>query len=281
MIDINRSALKKILTKKILVMATMVFAVSLSATVFFMTANYGETMASSSVNTGVDRNTEDAVPTIVIDAGHGGFDAGASGTDGTTEKEINLSIAMKLKEVAEEYPVKVILTREGDAGLYSSETKNGKKREDLLKRKEIMKEAGATLAVSIHLNSFPSDPSVYGAQVFYPISESERTGEQEGEHSSKDFAEAVQQSLENRIDDGRERSAAKKGDILLFQNPPCRIILVECGFLSNQKETESLKTEEYQQKLAEAIWAGINENLCLEKKENLELIDSANRTELE
>ena len=71
MIDINRSALKKILTKKILVMATMVFAVSLSATVFFMTANYGETMASSSVNTGVDRNTEDAVPTIVIDAGHG------------------------------------------------------------------------------------------------------------------------------------------------------------------------------------------------------------------
>lgn len=218
---------------------------------------------------------------LVIDPGHGGFDGGAEAADGTQEKDINLAIGMKLADIAANYPVKVILTRESDMALTMETENTSKKREDLLGRKEIMKEAGADLAVSIHLNSFPQNTSVHGAQVFYPASEGEtgeeRTDEQREEQTSKLFAESVQKALEKDISDGTERVSMKKNDILLFKNPPCRIILAECGFLSNPEEAERLKTTEYQQKLAEAIWKGINERICLSMKEKIPVTDSANK----
>lgn len=224
-------------------------------------------------------------PVIVIDPGHGGFDGGAQAADGTEEKQINLSIARKLEEAAAGYPVEVILTRTGDEGLYSASNQGNKKREDLLRRKEIMAEANPVVAVSIHLNSFPQDASVYGAQVFYSPDglngDALRTGEQEGEQrkpDSRDFAESVQKALESHISDGRERSAMAKNDVLILKNPPCPVILAECGFLSNPAEAEKLKTAEYQGLLAEAIWDGINAILCLEKEEKVQVVDSANRS---
>ena len=154
---------------------------------------------------------------------------------------------------------------------------DNKKREDLLARKKIIQESGATLTVSIHLNSFPQDVSVYGAQVFYPRSSGGQTEVQKGEHSSRDFAESVQKSLETNIDDGREREAMTKNDILIFENTEARIILVECGFLSNPKECSLLQTPEYQRQLSQAVWEGINEILCLKKPKEIQVIDSANR----
>ena len=227
----------------------------------------------------------EVLPVLVIDAGHGGFDGGAQAADGTEEKQINLAIAEKLAEIASAYPVEVVMTRMTDEGLYEKGTQGSRKREDLLKRKEIMAESDPVLAVSIHLNSYPQDASVYGAQVFYspdPVSEEPlRTEEQKGEQgriSSKDFAESVQKALESHISDGRERAAMAKNDVLILKNPPCPVILAECGFLSNPEEAERLKTAEYQGLLAEAIWSGINEILCLNKTENVPLVDSANRS---
>lgn len=273
MIEIRKDFLKGKLPIAALLGAVFLFTASLGTTVFFMTADYGANIAASAADM-------DDSPVIVIDAGHGGIDAGASAADGTSEKEINLSIALNLKEIAESYGAEVILTREGDMGLYSADNTTARQREDLLNRKEVMEEAGADLAISIHLNSFPGDSSVRGPQVFYPAEEKQRTetakDEQVGEHSSKDFAEAVQESLEINLPDGKERKAAAKGDILLFQNPPCKIILVECGFLSNAEETVLLKSGEYQQKLAEAIWEGMNKILGLEIEEKTPLVISAN-----
>ena len=211
-------------------------------------------------------------PVLVIDAGHGGFDGGAEAADGTGEKDINLAIAQYLAERAADYQVKVIMTREGDESLDRGE-EGSRKRNDLQNRKKIMEDADAALAVSVHLNSYPQDRSVYGAQVFYSSDEQERTDVL----SSREIAEAVQNSLEINLPDGRTRSAMKKNDVLLLQNPPCRIILVECGFLSNEKEAELLKTAEYQQKLASAIWQGINEKLCLRVKKNIPVTDSTNK----
>lgn len=246
---------------------------------WFMTASVFPEAVSVPVSGGKD------LPVLVIDAGHGGFDGGAQAEDGTKEKDINLAISLELADIAKQYPVEVILTREQDEALYMDETSRTKKREDLLRRKEIMKEAGADLAVSIHLNSFPQNTSVYGAQVFYPADEpgtqSTRTDEQTGEQSSRALAESVQNALETDISDGRERTAMKKKDILLFQDPPCRIILVECGFLSCPAEAEKLKTPEYQRKLAEAIWKGVNEKLCLEERKNIPVVESANRQKTE
>ena len=218
-------------------------------------------------------------PVIVIDPGHGGMDGGAVDAAGTAEKDLTLAIARALAEEMAEYPADVIMTRESDQALYTDDerTIREKKREDLLRRKEIIEEAGAELAVSIHLNSFPQDESVYGAQVFYPKSHKGRTNVSGEERTSADYAEKVQKALEINIDDGRTREVMTKDDILLFKNINTNIILVECGFLSNPAEAEKLRTAEYQHLLARAIWQGINEILCLEKTDDVEVIDSKNK----
>jgi N-acetylmuramoyl-L-alanine amidase len=271
-------------------LAILFFTAGMAGGLVMMTVDYGPgAMAAvwSENEEGKAQQEEKASVVLVIDAGHGGFDGGAQAADGTQEKEINLAIAQALRERAEAYPVEVIMTRENDTDLSSGAgTISEKKSEDLLKRKEIMKGAEATLAVSIHLNSYPADSGVYGAQVFYPAQDVTGTeegekeqGEEQGEKSSsRSYAEAVQQALEAEISDGRERMVMEKNDILLFRMPVCPIILVECGFLSNGAEAERLKTAEYQEQIAQAIWQGVNEILCLPEKEKLPVIDSANRT---
>ena len=174
---------------------------------------------------------------IVIDPGHGGMDGGASSVDGVQEKDINLAISKALAEKAKSWGAEVIMTRDSDGGLYTDDNRpiRQKKREDLLARKKIIEESGADIAVSIHLNSFPQDASVYGAQVFYPKEKKARTDVQPCEQNSRDFAESVQKSIEINIDDGRTREAMAKNDILIFEDTKAKIILVECGFLSNPK----------------------------------------------
>jgi len=234
-----------------------------------------------------EESEEASLPVVVIDAGHGGPDGGARAQDGTEEKAINLAIAKKLKAEAEDYPVRVVLTRETEEGLTSGEGGSWKKRDDLLARKKIIEDACPVLAVSIHLNSFPQDASVCGAQVFYAPDgkekgtsaedeQAEQTGEQK-EAGSRDFAVSVQKALEMQVSNGWKRTAMAKSDILLMKDPVCPFILVECGFLSNPDEARRLKTAEYQSMLASAVWSGINEILCLEKQSRVPVTDSANR----
>jgi len=255
---------------KIYAAAAAAFCLGFLPCVGFMTADFSGTSAEAvnALNPVTESSSPETEkqPVIVIDAGHGGFDGGARAADGTAEKNINLAIALNLAALAEEYRVDIIMTRDGDYGLYD-ENSSTKKREDLQNRKNIMEESGGDLAVSIHLNSYPQDTSVYGAQVFYASDD------------QKQLAEHVQASLEKNIPDGRERTALKKNDVLLLQHPPCPVILVECGFLSSPEEAEKLKTAEYQQLLAEAIWQGIDEILCFEKKEIIPVIDSTNKSE--
>lgn len=217
---------------------------------------------------------------IVIDPGHGGFDGGAVAEDGTSEKDINLSISHYLKEVMEGYDISVVMTRYKDESLCGEgESIRSKKKEDMHRRRLFIEDANADLTISIHLNSYPSDASVYGAQVFYPAREQKRTDEQGCEQVSKNYAEEVQKSLEINIQDGRERVAMAKGDTYLLKNINSPYILVECGFLSNIEECEMLKTADYQRLLAESIWKGINTILGLEPKQKIQIIHSANKEE--
>ena len=140
-----------------------------------------------------------------------------------------------------------------------------------------MNAESVTLGISIHLNSFPQDEKVYGAQVFYPKARAEGTDVSRACEQSKRYAEAIQKSLETSIFDGREREAMPKDDILLFHSIRRPRVLVECGFLSNHDECERLKTAEYQRQAARAIWEGVNEILCLEKNKSVTVIDSANK----
>ncbi|MBR2967680.1 MAG: N-acetylmuramoyl-L-alanine amidase [Clostridia bacterium] len=180
---------------------------------------------------------------VVIDAGHGGEDGGVVGsTTGTKESDINLAIAKKLKTVLEEGGYKVVMTRESDISL-SYPQSGSKKLADMKKRKQIILDAQPDLVVSIHQNYYPSS-YVKGAQVFYAPS---------GEH--KQTAEILQKLLNRSLDCSRN---AAKGDYYIIQCSPYTSVLVECGFLSNPEEEALLVTSEYQQKVAYAIYSGIN-----------------------
>lgn len=182
---------------------------------------------------------------IVIDVGHGGTDPGKVSSNGTKEKDINLEIALYLRDylIAEDYTV--FLTRETDCGLYDENASN-KKVSDLNNRIQFFKAKNADLVVSIHQNSFP-DSNVHGAQTFY------FTGSVEG----KALAESIQDSL-LKTDDTNTRVAKSSGSYYLLKHSSVPSIIVECGFLSNLEETARLTDENYQKKIANAINLGIS-----------------------
>ena len=182
---------------------------------------------------------------IVIDAGHGAADSGKVGINGELEKDINLSIALRLKELLEQQDVKVVMTREDDQGMYPGTGSNRKIR-DMQKRVERINKEQPALTVSIHQNAYP-DESVSGVQTFYF----------EGSQESKAAAEILQEQLILTLQPEKERVAKSNTSYYLLKNTNYPIVIVECGFLTNRKEAELLCDEEYQQRTAWAIHLGI------------------------
>ena len=178
--------------------------------------------------------------TIVLDAGHGGWDPGRKGTGGADEKELNLAVAEKLAEYLAQGGAEVILTRESDDALGS------KKQADMAERRKIANESGADLLVSIHQNAFPS-AKAKGAQVFYHKSSAD----------GKRLAECVQESLRSRVDGSNQRQAKENKDYYILRTTEIPAVIVECGFLSNAEEERLLNDGGYQEKLAWAIYCGI------------------------
>lgn len=183
-----------------------------------------------------------------MNAPHGEPDGGAVGTNGTLEKDINLAIVEKLQEILEGKGVEIILTREGDSGLQDegAETIRKMKISDMNKRREIIKNSGADLFLSIHMNSF-SDSRVKGLHIFYDKNHPE----------IEDTAKAIQESIAKVT--GAEMHAVKTADesLFLMKNPPIPEILIECGFLSNPEEEKKLCDEKYQSKIAWAIASAV------------------------
>lgn len=161
------------------------------------------------------------------------------------EKEINLKIAKKLQEFLEQEDIEVVLTRESDAGLYDENASN-KKVQDMKRRVDLIEAADPVITVSIHQNSYHEE-YVHGAQTFY----------HESSEQSKKLAEKIQQVLLNRIDPNNTRSAKANNSYYLLKKTSHPIVIVECGFLSNNEEAEKLVSDLYQEKLAWAIHLGI------------------------
>lgn len=178
--------------------------------------------------------------TIVLDAGHGGWDPGKTGTKGANEKELNLAVVEKLAEYLEMGGAKVILTREKDDALGAG------KKADMAERKRIANESNADILVSIHQNAFPS-AKAKGAQVFYHNSSG----------NGKMLAECVQENLKQRVDGSNHRQAKENKDYYILRTTEIPAVIVECGFLSNAEEERMLNDAAYQEKLAWAIYCGI------------------------
>ncbi len=194
---------------------------------------------------------ESKLPTIVIDAGHGGEDGGAVANDGTNEKDINLKIAKQLNQLFTSSGFKTKMTRTTDIAIYDqgNETIKSKKVSDMHNRLKIFNEDNNSIVISIHQNKFEQE-KYSGTQIFYSPNNKE----------SEVLAENIRTSVTGMLqpDNTRENKAATKSIYLLYNcNNPS--VIVECGFLSNNSELAKLKTDNYQKQMAFSIYCG-----CLE-----------------
>ena len=184
------------------------------------------------------------VKVIVIDAGHGGIDAGVRGiTTEAKESDINLAIAKKLKGYFQEAGFKAVMTRKTNAGLYGTSGKGFKMR-DMKKRKQIIADNDADMVISIHQNFCPI-PSKRGGTVFF-----DKTSE-----SGKALADSIQSVL-NGLNEDIKKNEALAGDYYMLKCTENPSVIVECGFLSNTEDEKLLNDAEYQKQIAYAIFKG-------------------------
>lgn len=169
---------------------------------------------------------------IIIDAGHGGVDGGATSCTGMLESQINLEISLRLNDLCHLLGMETKMIRTTDISVYTEgQTISQKKVSDLKHRVQIINETPNATVISIHQNYF-SDGRYSGAQVFYPKDE-----------SSRHLAEAMQLAFAVT---GSTRSAKPSQGVYLMEHIRCPGVLVECGFLSNPQEEAKLRSPEYQ-----------------------------------
>lgn len=184
------------------------------------------------------------IPTIIVDCGHGEPDGGAVGAGGTLEKDINLAIGLKLREILESRGAKVIMTREGDNAIYDPDARTIRemKVSDMRNRLKIINESGADLLLSIHMNAFTNSKS-NGLHVFYSANHPE----------AAELASAVQEEIARVTGAEVHDVKAASEKLFLMKKPIPPSLLIECGFISNPDEEKKLNTDDYQSRIAFGI----------------------------
>lgn len=190
--------------------------------------------------------TEFVKKTIIIDPGHGGADPGALGVNGSLEKELNLELALTLRDLFVMCGFDVIMTRDDDRMLTTGDS-GSKKAQDLSARLSVARDHPDAIFVSIHMNKFP-DASVHGAQVYYS----------KNHPSSKYLAEEIRKYVAASVQPSNKRQIKEATSAIFIldriENPS---VLVECGFVSNSMEEALLRDREYRTALATAICGAV------------------------
>ena len=186
--------------------------------------------------------------TVVVDAGHGGEDGGATGVHGELEKDINLAIALELQRLLEQHQFEVVMVRDWDTDLADQNlpTVAQRKRSDLRQRLRLVEESGGCVLLSIHQNFF-TESQYSGAQVFY--SANDPRGEA--------LAEAIRASIVETLQPENTRQNKVGEGVYLLEQCQVPAVLVECGFLSNPEEAAALADPDYQKRMAQAIYNGL------------------------
>lgn len=204
---------------------------------------------------------------IAVDAGHGGYDGGAVGrVSGTPEKGLNLDVAQRVERLLTAQGARVIMTRTGDYALCDEDPPIRKKLQDMQRRAKIIEQGGADVLLSIHMNEY-AGRSESGPQVFY----------RENCPAGRLLAGAMQQAMTAQLAPKKEREALGGDYYILTLGIPG--VLVECGFLSNREEEAMLLTEEYRERVATAIAAGVLawHTLPQQKPEPLPAVDRSEK----
>ena len=184
---------------------------------------------------------------IVIDAGHGGEDGGATSCSGVLESDINLAIALRLYDLCHLLGYETRMIRTTDISVYTEGTTlAAKKASDLRQRVRIINDTPNAILVSIHQNTF-SDSRYSGAQVFYAPTK-----------GSNELAIKMQ-SLFAMIDPHNTRKSKESKGVYLMNHIERIGVLIECGFLSNPEEDRKLQDKSYQKMLCCAIVSALSE----------------------
>lgn len=182
---------------------------------------------------------------VVLDAGHGGLDGGASANDGTLEKDLNLLLSLRLKDLLEERGVTVILTRNTDDD--TDGLTGFHKKQDLQARADLGNSSDAHAYISIHINA-SKNRTDQGFQVWYG------SGNPDGQGLANSITETVDRAkICTRI------RAVKQvpNTLYIFRTVTIPSVLVECGFISNAADLYKLKQEEFRNELCNALCEGI------------------------
>lgn len=192
--------------------------------------------------------------TVCIDAGHGGNDSGNVSVSGIKEKDVDLSVALKVGKILQDNGVNVIYTRQSDSITWSKDN-------DLKPRFDIANNGKADFFVSIHCNSFPSNPSANGVETYY--TDSDAIGQK--------LAQAIQDGLVKNT--GLTNRGIKVGlaQHEILRGTSGNAVMVQLGFMSNQQEGDLLGTSDFQNKSASAIANGIIKSLDLKKQDNVKI----------
>ena len=177
---------------------------------------------------------------IVIDVGHGGKDSGTIYKN-IKEKDINLSIALKLKKELIKHGVEVIMTRDGDYDLSSPKALRRKK-SDFDNRIKLINESNADMYISIHIN-YLDNKKYYGSQVFYT-------------KGNERMASVIQNEMIKQLNSPMEERLLDNS-IYMFKRLDIPGVLIECGFMSNSRERNLLVSDKYQSKIVKAIVDGL------------------------
>ncbi len=191
---------------------------------------------------------------FVIDAGHGGEDAGAIAADGTLEKDLNLEVSRLLQAILELNGSNAVLTRDDDKLLYDKyddlEDYTGKKKVyDLKNRLRLAEERENSIYVGIHMNKFPLE-KYKGLQVYYSKNNS----------LSYQIAKDIKDTVKNNLQPDNNRNIKiADSSIYVLNSAQIPAVLIECGFLSNEGELELLKSKDYRLFLALNLFSALAE----------------------
>ena len=181
---------------------------------------------------------------VIVDAGHGGIDGGATSCTGVLESQLNLQIAQRVNDLLHLLGVHTRMIRNDDISIYTTgETIAAQKISDLKERVRIVNETENAILLSLHMNYF-SESQYHGPQVFYSAMD-----------ESKMLAECMQTALNSCAKPLSNRNTKKARGIYLLDRIVKPGVLIECGFISNPAEEAVLCNEEYQKVLTCTIVA--------------------------
>lgn len=220
-----------------------------TAVCFIMFAAFCILMIKAVLNMEITASSDNVrlLPTVVVDAGHGGEDGGAVTSDGVLEKDINLAISNDTADLLYFFGFDIVKIRNDDTSLNTSaDTIRARKVADMKKRLEIYNSSENNIILSIHQNQF-SESKYNGTQIFYSPNDP----------NSELLAESIKLSVKKQLQPENERECKMADNgIYLLKNAKNPAVIIECGFLSNSEECKKLLTEEYQKQISYSIVTG-------------------------